>query len=80
MDFVALQGERLLGFEAKAGPRPGLTRSTRSFLEAYRPTDFFLVTGVDEQSEPPVRVGETQVHRLGLVQLAPALGQLIAEG
>jgi hypothetical protein len=45
VDFVAERGGRLLCFEIKAANlrRPELSRSARSFIEAYRPARFHVV-------------------------------------
>jgi len=45
VDFVRQRGEAIEGFEAKASrmDRPKLSRSARSFIEAYFPESFFVV-------------------------------------
>jgi predicted AAA+ superfamily ATPase len=45
VDFVRQIGNILEGFEAKAGrmDRPKLSRSARSFIEAYSPETFFVI-------------------------------------
>jgi len=43
VDFVRQHGETLEGFEAKASHRPKLSRSARSFIQAYSPESFFVV-------------------------------------
>ena len=45
VDFVRQQGDILEGFEAKAGhiKHPKLSRSARSFIDAYSPESFFVV-------------------------------------
>jgi predicted AAA+ superfamily ATPase len=45
VDFVRQRGEILEGFEAKAGrmDRPKISRSARSFIEAYSPETFFVI-------------------------------------
>ena len=45
VDFVRQRGKTLEGFEAKAGrmDKPKLSRSARSFIEAYSPESFFVV-------------------------------------
>lgn len=45
VDFVVQSGDRLAGIEvkAKAMGRPKISRSSRSFIEAYHPADFFVV-------------------------------------
>ena len=45
VDFVRQRGQVVQGFEAKAGslPSPKLSRSARSFIDAYSPDTFFIV-------------------------------------
>ena len=60
VDFVLEQHGLLSAWEAKAGlSRPKVSRSSRSFIEAYRPRAFFVVS---ENRFPSLRIGETPVH------------------
>ena len=61
IDFVIPRPDGVLAFEAKATAmkRPKLTRSARSFIDAYQPRAFYVVNLALEASE---RLGETQVH------------------
>ncbi|MDY6839737.1 MAG: ATP-binding protein [Thermodesulfobacteriota bacterium] len=45
VDFVRQRGTMLQAFEAKSGSlkKPGLSRSARSFIEAYSPEHFYVV-------------------------------------
>lgn len=45
VDFVRQRGKGLEGFEAKAGylKKPTISRSIRSFIDAYSPDSFFIV-------------------------------------
>ena len=45
VDFVRQHGDILEGFEAKAGhmKQPKLSRSARSFIDAYSPESFFVI-------------------------------------
>jgi len=45
VDFVVQHGDMIEGFEAKAGhmKRPKISRSARSFIEAYSPARFYVV-------------------------------------
>lgn len=79
VDFVLARGDRLIAVEAKAGPRPRLSRSARSFLDAYRPTHFVVVTGLSDPAPPPEQEGPTTVLRLGLVRLATEIRRLTAD-
>lgn len=64
VDFV-LEGEHgLTGIEVKATPlnRPALSRSSRSFIEAYHPAEFVVVNlGLDHEET----VGSTRVRWVG---------------
>ncbi len=64
VDFVLRRGDRLFGFEVKAAHlgRPSLSRSARSFIEAYHPTRFYIInTGLDTRDH----LGETEIHWVG---------------
>ncbi len=73
VDFVLTRGERCLAVEVEAGRAAGLTRSARSFIEAYAPEAFFVVAGIDDPGLPPETIGRTTVIRVGLVGLAGAV-------
>jgi predicted AAA+ superfamily ATPase len=72
VDFVLEHRGRVLGVEVKAGDARGrLTRSARSFLEAYRPELFLVV----HSGEPLERdEGGCRVRFLGVPDLADAVG------
>lgn len=78
VDFVLVRGDRLVGVEVKAGRRARLTRSSRSFVDAYAPSDLVLVTGLEQQEGEPQLAGKTRIHRLGLGSLAVGLEGLAA--
>ncbi len=71
VDFVLVHQGRLLAVEVKSGDARGrLSRSARSFIEAYGPRQFLVVHG----GAPSTRTeGETEVRYLGLEHLAPAV-------
>lgn len=73
VDFVLepTPGE-LIGVEVKArqGPRPKLTRSTRSFIDAYAPTEVLLVYRGEPHEE---RIGSTRVRWVPAELLSDAL-------
>jgi hypothetical protein len=72
VDFVLRTKDRLLAIEAKAGDARGqISRSARSFVEAYAPNQL-LVVHQGERGESSL--GETPVRFLRL----PDLGPLIA--
>lgn len=60
VDFVRLQGTHMDCFEAKAGnlKTPTLSRSARSFIEAYQPPAFYIVNlGLSAEDA----IGRTQI-------------------
>jgi predicted AAA+ superfamily ATPase len=61
VDFVIDTGARLIALEVKAGAgtRPSVTRSTRSFVEAYRPHRLLIVSSAGFETE---RIGTTEVE------------------
>ena len=75
VDFVLVQGQRLIAVEVKAGGRGRLTRSARSFIQAYSPEVFLMVTG--EQASGEEAVGKTSIRYMGLAQLSRALREII---
>ena len=61
VDFVVLRGERLIAVEVKAShmKKPKVSRSLRSFIDAYKPHRVLVVnTGLEEK----MLIGETPVH------------------
>lgn len=71
VDFVVEHQGLLLGIEVKAGPSRGnLSRSSRSFIEAYEPQEFILV---DREPWPETRLGKTRVRFLPVGNLAGAV-------
>lgn len=77
VDFVLERGERLLGIEVKATrlARPALARSSRSFLDAYRPSLFVVVnTGLTHRE----KVGATPIRWLQPYDLAAAVSEAFA--
>jgi predicted AAA+ superfamily ATPase len=72
VDFVLRRGEHVIAVESKMGPRLTLSRSARSFIEAYRPGIFVMVTYLD--SEPTeTEVEHTRVVTIGLARLGAFL-------
>lgn len=61
VNFVRQRGTRIEAFEAKAGrmAKPRLSRSSRSFIEAYSPEHFFVVTLNSSHQES---IGKTLVR------------------
>jgi predicted AAA+ superfamily ATPase len=78
VDFVVEHQGRLLACEVKAGDSRGLlSRSARSFLEAYQPEQLLVV---NRRAFPEVVVGATRVRFLRAEDLAGAVeGFLAAE-
>lgn len=71
MDFVLACGTRVIGVEVRAGAHGRISRSTRSFIEAYAP-ELVLVVGLDEE-EHADRLDQTELRWLP----PQALGALI---
>lgn len=70
VDFVVEHQGRLLACEVKAGESRGsLTRSARSFIEAYQPEQFLIV---NRAAWPETTVGATRVRFLSVDELAEA--------
>jgi predicted AAA+ superfamily ATPase len=64
VDFVLERQGRLTGIEVKAGDCRGrISRSSRSFIEAYAPHDFIVV---NSGKYPEIRIGSTEVRFLQL--------------
>jgi len=72
VDFVLERPDGLVGIEVKAslGARPALSRSARSFLDAYHPARFLVLT-LGAQAEQTI--GDTRVTWLGPEALTDAL-------
>jgi predicted AAA+ superfamily ATPase len=77
VDFVVDTHQSIVGLEAKAGisGRPSITRSARSFIEAYRPHHFLIVSA---SAFDPVRIGETEVRWITLEDVASTTRQLVS--
>jgi predicted AAA+ superfamily ATPase len=76
MDFVLEHQGRLLACEVKAGESRGsLSRSARSFLDAYRPGLLLLVNRSDQ---PEQTLGPTRVKALRPEALAGAVATFLA--
>ena len=71
VDFVVEHQGRLLACEVKAGDSRGtLSRSARSFLEAYQPEQFLIV---NRRAFPDVMEGSTRIRFLSIEALAGAV-------
>lgn len=78
VDFVVVREGRLVAVEVKAGdPRGRLSRSARSFIDAYRPAAFIVVTSADRATPPPQQVAETPVRLVQPWQVADTLTELL---
>lgn len=76
MDFVVEHQGRLLACEIKTGDaRATLSRSARSFVEAYQPEQLLIV---NREVYPDVSLGETRVRFLPLDRLALAAEAFLA--
>lgn len=79
VDFVVARGDRLVGVEVKASHlgRPQLSRSSRSFLEAYRPARFLIVnTGLSLKET----IGEVEVRWILPSEVAAEVGEALQGG
>jgi hypothetical protein len=76
VDFVVDTGSGVVGLEVKAGTpgRPSMRRSARSFIQAYQPKHFLIVSTrrFDRQ-----RIGATEVSWITLDEVASAMRQLV---
>jgi predicted AAA+ superfamily ATPase len=74
--FVVEHQGRLLACEVKAGDSRGiLSRSARSFLEAYEPEEFLIV---NRRAFPDATVGSTRVRFLQTEELSSAVEAFLA--
>src|SRR5262245_52417311 len=71
VDFVVEQQGRLLACEGKAGDsRASLSRSARSFIDAYQPEQLLVV---NRRTYPEMAVGSTRVRFLRVEELSAAV-------
>ncbi len=77
VDFVIDTGRRIIGIEVKAGAsaRPKIPRSARSFIDAYQPKHFFIVTG---RRFDPEHIGRTEVRWITLDRVASTMRQIVS--
>lgn len=77
VDFVVPRRDRLLAIEVKAGRlgRPKLARSSRSFIEAYEPGEFWIL---NQELEHEGLLGRTRVRWLKLIDLPELVGAWLA--
>ena len=75
VDFVIDTGPTLVGMEIKAGVmgRPSIPRSARSFIEAYRPKQFLIVS---TDRFDPERIDATEVSWITLDEVASTMKRL----
>ena len=78
MDFVLTRGDRCVGVDVKAGQGPRLSRSARSFVQAYAPSDLLLVGGIEGDGAEPEMSAGTKVHRIGVLELAGRIAAIAA--
>ena len=76
VDFVIDTGSAIVGLEIKAGAigRPSIPRSARSFIEAYRPKRFLMVS---TDRFDPERIGATEVSWITLDEVASTMEELV---
>ena len=78
VDFVVREGDSLIGIEVKAASegRPSLSRGARSFLEAYRPSHFFVATrGIEHEA----RIGACRIQWVHAMELQAHLRELLGK-
>jgi uncharacterized protein len=76
VDFVVEHQGRLLACEVKAGEARGsVSRSARSFIEAYQPEELLIVNRSDW---PETSAGGTRVRFLGVAELSGAVEAFLA--
>lgn len=80
VDFVLVQGPRLLAVEVKADSpaQLRLARSSRSFIEAYAPEELWVVHSGGDASVS--EAGPTRVRHVPMVDLGAALDAYLVGG
>ncbi len=79
VDFVLSHGRRTLGIEIKSGRRANLSRSARSFIEAYTPENFLLVSLNSSDDPRQEKINASQVQRIDLTDLATTVNKIIGK-
>lgn len=74
MDFVLVSGDRLIAVEAKAGTSR-LTRSARSFIDAYSPERLLIVSG-ESRRNLPENIGTTAIDVVTYAELGRVVATL----
>ena len=76
VDFVIDTGSAIVGLEVKAGAmgRPSVPRSARSFIEAYRPKQFLIVS---TDRFDPERIDGTEVSWITPDEVASTIRQFV---
>ena len=76
VDFVVDIGSTIVGFEVKAGPigRPSIPRSVRSFIEAYQPQNFMIVSAGRFDKK---QIGSTEVSWITPDEVTSTLERLM---
>lgn len=79
VDFVLSFAQRKIGFEVKAGQANKLSRSARSFIDAYSPEAFVLVTSDHIASMKLEKTGQTALYRASIGHLHELMQKLFNE-
>jgi predicted AAA+ superfamily ATPase len=76
VDFVVDTGSAIVGLEVKGGAmgRPSIPRSARSFIEAYRPKHFLMIS---TDRFDPEHIGTTEVAWITLDEVASTVEELV---
>jgi predicted AAA+ superfamily ATPase len=80
IDFVLVSGDRRIGVEVKHGGRAALSRSTRSFIEAYAPEAVIQPAQSGTLGAAATREGATRVLFPRFEALADTVRAIVDEG
>ncbi|MBW2700411.1 MAG: ATP-binding protein [Deltaproteobacteria bacterium] len=76
VDFVLINGLRKIGIEIKSGPRIKISRSARSFIQAYHP-ELFLVVSLDTDQAGTQLLEQTPIKFIPLSHLAKEVREVM---
>jgi predicted AAA+ superfamily ATPase len=75
VDFVVVRGNRMVPIEVRAGDRGRVSRSLRSFVDAYQPEAAFVACGALEEPREG-RLGGTTVRFVSLERVGPEVASV----
>jgi len=76
VDLVVVRGERVVPVEVKAGDRGRVSRSLRSFVEAYQPETAFVACGALEEPRAD-QVRRTTVRFVPIERIGPEVASML---